>query len=995
MKKNEKNKISIVMGIYNCEKYLSESIESILSQTISNWELIMCDDGSKDNTLKIAKSYAKKYPNKIKVLVNKKNMGLNYTLNKCIKASSGEFIARQDGDDISLLNRLEIELEFLNKNPEYSLVSSNMIFFDENGDWGQSHNFGEVKKENFIKGSPICHAPCMIRKDALLAVGGYSVSDKLLRVEDYHLWFKLYIAGYKCYNLKECLYKMRDDNDAYKRRTLKNRLNETRLKLWGFRKIKIPITKYIWAFKPIVALFLPKKIYQKIHSKNLANTSVNKKIRVAQFVGTMNCGGTETMLMNLFRNFDKQKYEFYFIENKKEKSWYDDEIESLGGHIVRINNINDVGIKKYIQELIFIFKNKKINVVHSHVFLHSGIVMYAAKKAGIKVRISHSHSAMSKKDNSRIKLHVLRHLILKYSTHIAACSTEAGICLFGDIFTDTGLLLNNPIELDKIKNVDKQEVENLRKQYSISKNTLVIGHVGRLVEVKNHSFLIKLAQKLKEENIDFKMFFIGDGILKKDIIKQIKEKKLDNHIILTGNIPNVNVYDYMKLFDIFLLPSIYEGLPVTLIEAQASNLYSIVSSNISKECDLGLELVKFESISDIDSWKDDIINFKKKKISSKKIYSTIDEKKYSFSSIVPEYEKLYNTSPKKEKSSNKKNIAIAFTISIILAILAIFFYPDSEYDLNSYYSWMDNMLTFNTNDLINYIFYRFEFVIMTYLLLIAKTGLYNMLQFFPTLIFYFIMIYTILDYSSRKRISTFNKIIVIILFLSLFKYVFVVACFRYVLAYSLFFFGLYLEFIKGCRDKKSYMFYVIPIFIHTSSILLLLFRLLCLIKNKYIKYGIVLFTSLIVLYPQPLIYILRFFSDIQIIKFISDRINMYLINESIPMYFQYLFRIIQTVLLFILFIFNKRNFIKNKTKRYYDFIIPLGIFAISVFMYYTLFMRLVDFILCLSIIPLVDMLKTTEKSKNNLSKIVFYSFILIFIICGIRIQIPIFIDMYF
>lgn len=269
-------KISIIMGIYNCQQYLSESIESIISQTYTNWELIMCDDGSLDNTLEIAMKYKNKYPQKIIVLKNEKNMGLNYTLNKCIEYSDGDYIARQDGDDISLPNRLELEMKFLLDNPSYSLVSTNMIFFDESGDWGKSHNVGEVKKENFIKGSPICHAPCIIKKSALIDVGCYSVDDKLLRVEDYHLWFKLFIKGYKCYSLTDALYKMRDDNDAYKRRNFKNRLNETKLKLWGFRQINIPLHKYIWAFKPIIAYFLPKRIYQKLHHKNLKGDSCEK-----------------------------------------------------------------------------------------------------------------------------------------------------------------------------------------------------------------------------------------------------------------------------------------------------------------------------------------------------------------------------------------------------------------------------------------------------------------------------------------------------------------------------------------------------------------------------------------------------------------------------------------------------------------------------------------------------------------------------------------------
>ena len=121
--------ISIIMGIYNCENFLRESIDSILNQTYTNWELIMCDDGSSDNTYMIAKEYEKNFPDKILVIKNEKNMGLNYTLNNCLSKAKGKYIARQDGDDISERNRFEKEIEFLESHPQYSIVSCNMFYF--------------------------------------------------------------------------------------------------------------------------------------------------------------------------------------------------------------------------------------------------------------------------------------------------------------------------------------------------------------------------------------------------------------------------------------------------------------------------------------------------------------------------------------------------------------------------------------------------------------------------------------------------------------------------------------------------------------------------------------------------------------------------------------------------------------------------------------------------------------------------------------------------
>lgn len=261
--------ISIIMGIYNCEEYLEESIGSIINQTFQNWELIMCDDGSSDNTYLIAKKYEEKYPDKIKLIKNEYNLGLNETLNRCLKLARGKYIARQDGDDISLPNRLELEYNFLEENKEYALVSSAMIYFDENGEWGKSRPVEVPEKLDFVKNSPFAHAPVLIRKSILEKVEGYTVDKKLLRVEDYHLWFKIYAKGYKGYNISKVLYKMRDNRQAYKRRNLKNRINEVRVKCIGYRMLHIPFYKYIYCIRPILIALLPIEIYNILHKKRL------------------------------------------------------------------------------------------------------------------------------------------------------------------------------------------------------------------------------------------------------------------------------------------------------------------------------------------------------------------------------------------------------------------------------------------------------------------------------------------------------------------------------------------------------------------------------------------------------------------------------------------------------------------------------------------------------------------------------------------------------
>lgn len=259
-------RISVIMGIYNCENTLEESIESILDQTYQNFEFILCDDGSTDNTYAVASWYAEKYPH-VTLLKNEVNKGLNYTLNRCLEVSKGEYIARQDGDDISLATRFEQEIKILDDNPQVAIVSCPMIYFNETGDFKVGKATLIPQKKDFVYGSPFCHAPCMIRRSVMTDVGGYSVSKFLLRVEDYHLWFKIYAKGYTGFNIQIPLYKMRDDMHAYKRRNFRNRINEAYVRYIGFSMLDIPLRYYVYVFRPLLVGLLPYFIYKYLHGR--------------------------------------------------------------------------------------------------------------------------------------------------------------------------------------------------------------------------------------------------------------------------------------------------------------------------------------------------------------------------------------------------------------------------------------------------------------------------------------------------------------------------------------------------------------------------------------------------------------------------------------------------------------------------------------------------------------------------------------------------------
>lgn len=257
-------KVSIIMGVYNGSNRMDVSIQSIIDQRYKDWEFIICDDGSTDDSFNKLQDWAKK-DSRIVVIQNSRNSGLAKTLNNCLSIAKGDYIARMDDDDYSHPERLEKEIQFLDNHPEYSIVATGRNMIDEKGIWGEDTYKGERTSLDIFKGRMFAHPTVMIRKEAYDSVSGYSTYPGIGREEDTDLWCKMYSAGFKGYITGEKLLDYFESRASMKRRQFRYRIAETRIKLKYRKKLNIPFYYIPFAFKPILVGLLPNKLIEMYH----------------------------------------------------------------------------------------------------------------------------------------------------------------------------------------------------------------------------------------------------------------------------------------------------------------------------------------------------------------------------------------------------------------------------------------------------------------------------------------------------------------------------------------------------------------------------------------------------------------------------------------------------------------------------------------------------------------------------------------------------------
>lgn len=352
----------------------------------------------------------------------------------------------------------------------------------------------------------------------------------------------------------------------------------------------------------------------------------NEPIRVAQIIGKWLGGGVESVVMNYYRHIDRTKIQFDFICDEDSMNIPYEEIEKMGGKVILIPPYQKVF--KYHKKLKEVLKSDGYKIVHSHINTLSVFSLFAAKCAGVPVRIAHSHSTTNKKEKKKNLLkQVLRPFSKVFATDYMCCSELAGRWLFGNKEYDNGnvYLLNNAIDLDKFK-YDEEKRKEKRKELNIEDSTLVIGHVGRFVEQKNHRFLIDIFNEVHKQKENFILMLVGQGPLMEEIKEKVKILGLEKNVMFLGQRSDIN--ELYQVMDLLLFPSLYEGLGMVVVEAQISGLPCVVSTEIPKIAKVTKKITFVNLENKTETWNEVIFKY----------LSNINRKNINFTDKIENYD---------------------------------------------------------------------------------------------------------------------------------------------------------------------------------------------------------------------------------------------------------------------------------------------------------------------------------------------------------------------
>lgn len=260
-------RFTVITGVYNAGlSQLREAVDSVLSQSLRDFEWVICDDGSERAVHSYLKEAARR-DKRIRLLANPVNRGLAFSLNRCVEAASTELLLRQDADDRSAPGRFERLVPFMERHPQYALVSSNIILFDEKGPWGKMTYPEHPAKQDFLFCLPFMHGAVGLRREALIRHGGYRAGKRTRRCEDLELFARLYASGEKGYTIQEELYEYREDAAAGRKRKYRYRVDEACVKWSAFRALGLMPRGIPYALKPLAVGLLPPALLNRMKDR--------------------------------------------------------------------------------------------------------------------------------------------------------------------------------------------------------------------------------------------------------------------------------------------------------------------------------------------------------------------------------------------------------------------------------------------------------------------------------------------------------------------------------------------------------------------------------------------------------------------------------------------------------------------------------------------------------------------------------------------------------
>lgn len=364
------------------------------------------------------------------------------------------------------------------------------------------------------------------------------------------------------------------------------------------------------------------------------------KIKIAHVAGGLTTGGVEAVIYNYFSHMNLDEYELYYISYDTPNEAVQKKFEDLGFHVYEVCKKKD-NFFKSCKQVLDILKENEIQVIHSHMTLMSFVTSFLAKMTGIKVCIAHSHLAQHITGIKKYVYALFKGLSKCTSTHYFACGQEAAAYLYGPkmVAQNKVFFMHNAIDTKKFA-FDENVRAQMRKELDLE-DAFCIGHLGRFTEQKNPLFLIDVFKEVSRKRQDAVLVLLGEGPLLEETKAKVREYNLDAKVKFVGSVTDPE--KYYQAMDVFFLPSLYEGLAVSLVEAQCNGVPVVTSDKVTKEICLSNQYKVVPLSADVKIWADEICHLAdvQNVDTRKNAYRMIEDAGYSIVKEADRLDKFY------------------------------------------------------------------------------------------------------------------------------------------------------------------------------------------------------------------------------------------------------------------------------------------------------------------------------------------------------------------